>query len=67
MSTGYIPLVIITGLAVQFFPKNRTFQLLGMIAATAVLYTDKEIGPMGMAKGLTAEITAAITAVIASG
>ena len=35
---GYIPLVIITGLAVQFFPKNRTFQLLGMIAATAVLY-----------------------------
>ena len=36
---GYIPLVIITGLAVQFFPKNRTFQLLGMIAATAVGYT----------------------------
>ena len=23
---GYIPLVIITGLAVQFFPKNRTFK-----------------------------------------
>ena len=36
---GYIPLVIITGLAIRFFPKNRVFQFLGMIAATAVLYT----------------------------
>lgn len=36
---GYVPLVIITGLAIQRFPKNRVLQLLGMIAATAVLYT----------------------------
>lgn len=36
---GYIPLVIITGLAIKFFPKNRMLQFLGMIAATAVLYT----------------------------
>lgn len=36
---GYIPLVIITGLAVRFFPKNRVVQFWGMIAATAVLYT----------------------------
>lgn len=36
---GYIPLVIITGLAIRFFPRNRVFQFLGMIAATAVLYT----------------------------
>ena len=36
---GYIPLVIITGLAIQFFPKNRMLQFLGMVAATAVLYT----------------------------
>lgn len=35
---GYIPLVILTGLAVQFFPKNRGIQFLGMVAATAVLY-----------------------------
>ncbi len=35
---GYIPLVIITGLAIRFFPKNRVLQFLGMIAATAVLY-----------------------------
>lgn len=35
---GYIPLVIITGLAIKFFPKNRVLQFLGMIAATAVLY-----------------------------
>lgn len=35
---GYIPLVIITGLAIRFFPKNRALQFLGMIAATAVLY-----------------------------
>ena len=36
---GYIPLVIVTGLAIQFFPKSRVLQFLGMIAATAVLYT----------------------------
>lgn len=36
---GYIPLVILTGLGIRFFPKNRMFQFLGMIAATAVLYT----------------------------
>lgn len=35
---GYIPLVIITGLAIQLFPKNRVLQFLGMIAGTAVLY-----------------------------
>ena len=36
---GYIPLVIITGLAIRYFPKNRALQFVGMIAATAVLYT----------------------------
>lgn len=36
---GYIPLVIITGLAIWRFPGNRALQFLGMIAATAVLYT----------------------------
>ena len=36
---GYIPLVIITGLAIKFFSKNRVLQFLGMITATAVLYT----------------------------
>lgn len=36
---GYVPLVIITGLGNKFFPKNRMLQFLGMIAATAVLYT----------------------------
>ena len=35
---GYLPLVIITGLAIKPFPKNRVIQLLGMAAATAVLY-----------------------------
>lgn len=35
---GYLPLVIITGLAIKAFPKNRVIQLLGMAAATAVLY-----------------------------
>ena len=35
---GYIPLVIITGLAIRRFPGNRVLQFLGMIAATAVLY-----------------------------
>lgn len=36
---GYIPLVIITGIGILLFPKNRVLQFLGMIAATAVLYT----------------------------
>lgn len=36
---GYIPLVIITGLTIKLFPANRVLQFLGMIAATAVLYT----------------------------
>ena len=35
---GYIPLVILTGLAVRYCPKNRVLQFLGMLAATAVLY-----------------------------
>lgn len=35
---GYIPLVIVTGLAIKRFPRSRTAQFLGMIAATAVLY-----------------------------
>ena len=36
---GYIPMVILGGLAIKFFPENRAFQFLGMIVATAVLYT----------------------------
>lgn len=36
---GYIPLVVITGLAVRYFPVNRVLQFLGMAAGTAVLYT----------------------------
>ena len=36
---GYIPLVVITGLAVKYFPGNKVLQALGMLAATAVLYT----------------------------
>ena len=36
---GYIPMVVLTGLVVKIFPKNRAFQLGGMILATAVLYT----------------------------
>lgn len=35
---GYIPLVIITGLAIRRFPGKRVPQFLGMISATAVLY-----------------------------
>lgn len=35
---GYIPLVILTGLAVQHFPNRRMLQFAGMLAATAVLY-----------------------------
>ncbi|NBI69042.1 biotin transporter BioY [Pseudoflavonifractor sp. 60] len=36
---GYIPLVVITGLTIRFFPRNRALQYLGMVGATAVLYT----------------------------
>lgn len=36
---GYIPLVIITGLFIKAFPRSRVLQFLGMICATAVLYT----------------------------
>jgi len=35
---GYIPMVVISGLVIKAAPKNRVFQFLGMIAATAVLY-----------------------------
>ena len=35
---GYIPMVILAGLAVKKFPKKRWLQLGGMILATAVLY-----------------------------
>lgn len=35
---GYIPLVIVSGLAVAFAPKNRVLQYLGMVLATCVLY-----------------------------
>lgn len=36
---GYIPMVIIGGLIMKAFPKNRAIHLGGMILATAVLYT----------------------------
>ena len=36
---GYIPMVIIGGLIIKAFPKNRAIHLGGMILATAVLYT----------------------------
>lgn len=36
---GYIPMVILGGLAIRYFPQNRVLQLVGMIFATAVLYT----------------------------
>ena len=36
---GYIPLVLIAGLFIHFFPRQRVLQLLGMVLATAVLYT----------------------------
>ena len=36
---GYIPMVIIGGLMIKAFPKNRAIHLGGMILATAVLYT----------------------------
>lgn len=35
---GYIPMVIIGGLMIKAFPKNRAIHLGGMILATAVLY-----------------------------
>lgn len=35
---GYIPMVVVAGLAIKSFPKSRPFQLGGMILATAVLY-----------------------------
>lgn len=36
---GYIPMVMIGGLIIKAFPKNRAIHLGGMILATAVLYT----------------------------
>lgn len=36
---GYVPMVIIGGLMIKAFPKNRVIHLGGMILATAVLYT----------------------------
>ena len=35
---GYIPMVVICGLMIRAFPKNRMIHLGGMILATAVLY-----------------------------
>lgn len=35
---GYLPLVILSGLAVTFAPENRVLQYLGMVLATSVLY-----------------------------
>lgn len=35
---GYIPMVILTGLTVKWFPQSRMLQLAGMIFATGVLY-----------------------------
>ena len=35
---GYIPMVVLAGLALKAFPQKRWFQLGGMILATAVLY-----------------------------
>lgn len=36
---GYVPMVIVGGLFLKFFPNSRALQLSGMILATAVLYT----------------------------
>ena len=36
---GYIPMVVLSGLVIRRFPKNRPVQFIGMAAATAVLYT----------------------------
>lgn len=35
---GYIPLVVLAGLAIKAAPRNRALQFLGMVLATAVLY-----------------------------
>lgn len=35
---GYIPMVLLGGLMIKMFPKNRAVQLGGMVLATAVLY-----------------------------
>lgn len=35
---GYLPMVVVAGLFVERFPKNRAMQLVGMVLATAVLY-----------------------------
>ena len=35
---GYIPLAIVSGLAVQRFPGSRLMQFLGMVLGTALLY-----------------------------
>ena len=35
---GYVPMVVLAGLALKAFPQKRWFQLGGMILATAVLY-----------------------------
>lgn len=36
---GFIPLALLSGLAVERFPNSRVLQFVGMILATAVLYT----------------------------
>lgn len=36
---GYIPMVVLAGLAIKAFPGSRAAQLCGMVAATAVLYS----------------------------
>lgn len=36
---GYIPMVVVGGLFLRLFPRSRALQLLGMILATALLYT----------------------------
>ena len=36
---GYIPLVILAGLTIKAAPNHRVLQFLGMVAATAVLYS----------------------------
>lgn len=35
---GYVPMVVLAGLAIKLAPQNRVLQFLGMIGATAVLY-----------------------------
>ena len=36
---GYIPLALATGLAVDFFNKNRLIYIIGMVIGTVLLYT----------------------------